>query len=77
MAILKYKDIEKMNQKELASKTLELKKELKKIKVTSGKEAGKGNSKEVKKAIARILTFENTLKNQDVKEVKETKESKK
>lgn len=59
MAILKYKDIEKMNEKERVSKLNDLKRELIKTKVTGAKSGTKVNIKEIKKAIAKMLTFSN------------------
>lgn len=61
MAILKYKDLEKMEKKEIKSKILDLKKETIKARVSAGKEAGKNNSKEIRKAIARLNTKLNEL----------------
>jgi len=66
MAILKYKDIEKMNEKERTSKLSDLKKELIKTKVTGAKAGTKISIKEIKKAIAKLLTFENTQKGTSV-----------
>ena len=54
MAILKSKDIAKMSGKERQSKLKDLKMELIKNKVSA---KGKLKPKEIKKAIARILTF--------------------
>jgi len=56
MAILKSSDIEKMNKKERNEKLKELKQELIKTKISSNK-SGKGNTKEIKRTIARILTL--------------------
>lgn len=56
MRVLKMKDIQKMNEKEIDGKIKELKLELIKKKVGSNKEI-KGNPKEIKKAIARLLTL--------------------
>ena len=52
MAKLKFKDIQKMNEKEISKKLTELKLELTK---SLGKAGGK--TKEIKRTIARILTF--------------------
>jgi len=52
MTILKFKDIKNLSKKELDEKTKELRLEL----IKSRKE-GKIKSKEIKKAIARILTI--------------------
>jgi ribosomal protein L29 len=64
MAILKSKDIEKMSEKEMQEKLNELKIELVRTKVASGK-GGKINAKEIKRTIARLLTF-NRLKNKSI-----------
>ena len=58
MATLKYKDIEKMSEKERQEKLKDLSMELIKNKAS---DKGKIKSKEIKKAIARLLTF-NRLK---------------
>ena len=55
MAVLKYKDIERLNKQEKEDKLKELKLELVKKNVTANK-AGKIKTKEIKKAIARLLT---------------------
>jgi len=55
MALLRYKDIKKMDKKELESKLRDLRFELIKASVTSQKQNAK--TKEIKKAISRILTF--------------------
>ncbi len=60
MAILKIKDIIKMNEKEIEEKLKELSTEMIKARVTV-KKAGKANLKEMKKAIARLLTFKKQL----------------
>ena len=54
MATLKYKDIEKMSEKERQEKLKELSMELIKNKAS---DKGKLKAKEIKKAIARLLTF--------------------
>ena len=64
MAILKVKDIEKMNVKERKAKIKELKMELIKEKLNAGK-GGKLKAKEIKKTIARLLTF-NRLKSEPI-----------
>lgn len=74
MAILKYKDVEKMNSKERTGKLLDLEKEIIRSKVKTGKDSGKIKVKEVKKAIARILTFENTKKKEDTKDKNKEKQ---
>ena len=55
MSLLKYKDIKKMNRKDLEKKADELKMELVKANVSANKANAK--TKEIKKAISRILTF--------------------
>ncbi|MCX8158696.1 MAG: 50S ribosomal protein L29 [Candidatus Pacearchaeota archaeon] len=60
MAILKFKEIAKMDKKELESKLKDLKIELIKANITSQKQNAK--TKEIKKAISRILTFINSKK---------------
>jgi len=54
MAVLKYKDLQKMNEKDRTEKIKELKLGLIKNKVSS---STKIKNKEIKKAIARVLTF--------------------
>ncbi len=56
MGILKNKEISRMSEKEINEKLEELKLELIKSKVTSSK-SGKTKIKEIKKTIARLLTF--------------------
>ncbi len=55
MAILKAKDISKISEKERQEKLKDLKMEIIKNKVAS--KSGKIKTKEIKKAIARLLTF--------------------
>lgn len=55
MAVLKYKDISKMSESDLKEKLKDLKMENIKATVTANKQNAK--TKEIKKAIARILTF--------------------
>lgn len=57
MALLKYKDVEKMSAEEQKSKLKDLRLELTKASVTANKQNAK--TKEIKKAIARLLTFSN------------------
>jgi len=57
MAILKAKDISKMSEKERSSKISDLKMELVKEKATANK-GGKLKTKEIKRTIARLLTFD-------------------
>ena len=56
MAILKAKDISKMNSKEIDSKLKDLKMELIKEKVNASK-GGKLKIREIKRTIARLHTF--------------------
>ena len=55
MALLRYKDISKMDAKERESKLKDLKFELVKANVTANKQTAK--TKEIKRAIARLFTF--------------------
>jgi len=57
MALLKPKDIKKMSKQEIETKIKELKFELVKGRVTANKANAK--TKEIKKAISRLLTFSN------------------
>lgn len=57
MTIIKNKEITKMSEKEIKEKVNELKLELIKEKVASTK-GGKLKTKEIKKTIARLLTFD-------------------
>ncbi len=61
MAILRMKDIRKMKEKEIEEKLKELKFELTKGSVTANK--AKAKTKEIKRAIARLLTFSKSSKN--------------
>jgi ribosomal protein L29 len=56
MAILRIKDIAKMNEKERTGKVKDLKMELVKNRIDAGK-GGKMKAKEIRKTIARLLTF--------------------
>lgn len=56
MAILKSKDILKISQKEIEEKIKDLKMELIKNQISSGK-GGKMKTREIKRTIARLLTF--------------------
>ncbi|HPD81715.1 MAG TPA: 50S ribosomal protein L29 [Candidatus Pacearchaeota archaeon] len=60
---MKYKEISKMTKEELDKKMKELKMELVKSKAKTSKT---GNPREIKKLIARILTF-NTSKQEKLK----------
>ncbi|MBI5803787.1 hypothetical protein HY450_00920 [Candidatus Pacearchaeota archaeon] len=57
MVLLRFKDIQKMNDKERKEKIKELKFEL----IKAGVNPGRANSKtkEIKRAISRLITFEN------------------
>ena len=59
MANLKFKDIIKMNKNEIKEKLKELRFELIKAHVTANKTNAK--TKEIKRAIARLLTYFNTV----------------
>lgn len=56
MAILRAKDIAKMPNKEIIEKIEELKLELLKSRAAA-KKTGKSNTREIKRTIARLLTF--------------------
>jgi ribosomal protein L29 len=56
MAIIKMKDISKMNEKDIEEKIKELKMELIKNRVGTSK-GGKIKTREIKRTIARLLTF--------------------
>jgi ribosomal protein L29 len=56
MAIIKAKEISKMNEKEIEEKIKDLRVELIKSRVSSNK-AGKTNPREIKRTIARLLTI--------------------
>jgi ribosomal protein L29 len=60
---MKYKEISKMTSEERSKKIKELKMELIKSKAKTSKA---GNSREIKRLIARILTF-NTSKSEELK----------
>lgn len=64
MAILKFKEISKMEKKTLDDKLKDLKLELIKANVSANKTNAK--TKEIKRAIARILTFTNQKKSSGV-----------
>lgn len=55
MSLLKYEDIKKMSKKDLENKLKELKMEITRANVAANKATSK--TKEIKKAISRILTF--------------------
>ena len=57
MAILRYNEVSKMSKSDRESKIKDLRLELVKASVTAQKQNAK--TKEIKKAIARILTFSN------------------
>ena len=60
MAILRMNEIVKMKENEIEEKLKELRFELTKGSVTANK--SKAKTKEIKRAISRILTFSKTLK---------------
>ena len=60
MALLRAKDVKKMAQKELEEKLKELKLELVRSGVTANKSTAK--TKEIKRAISRLITFSNSVK---------------
>ena len=60
MALLRAKDVAKMDKSERETKLKELKMELVKSHVTANKQNSK--TKEIKRAISRILTFNNSHK---------------
>ncbi len=64
MALLRFKDINKMSENERKQKLNELKLELSRSSVTANKANSK--TKEIKKAIARIMTFTNSARKQGV-----------
>ena len=57
MAVLRYRDVEKLDKDEQEKKLKELKIELVKKTTPTGR-SGKVKNKEIKKAIARILTLQ-------------------
>jgi ribosomal protein L29 len=61
MAILKFKEIEKMNENEINEKLKELKAEIIKARVAFGK-SGKANLREIKRTTARLMTQKTRLK---------------
>jgi len=65
MAVLKAKDISKLDVKARTSKLKDLRMEMIRANVTAHKANAK--TKEIKKAIARILTFNRSEKNQRLK----------
>ncbi len=65
MAIFKAKDISKMSAKEIDDKIKDLKFELIKNQISSGK-GGKMKTKEIKRTIARLLTFNRLQKKEPV-----------
>ncbi len=60
MTLLRYKDIEKMSDKDLEEKLKDLKFSLTKAYVTANKSNAK--TKEIKRAIARLITYFNSKK---------------
>lgn len=74
MALLKYKEIEKMNDKQRESKLKELRLEIIKANVTANKTNAK--TKEIKRAISRLLTYSNMKKSKILSTPKESIEKK-
>ena len=70
---MKYKDIEKMDEKEREGKIEDLKRDIIKADISKGKGGGKGNVREIKKTLAKMLTYESSNKDKKkiTKEVKE------
>ncbi len=64
MAVLKFKDVKNMNKEERSEKVKALRIELVKKTAPSGK-GGKVKNKEIKKAIARILTLDHQENHKD------------
>ena len=60
MTLLKYKEIQKMNEKDLEEKLKDFKFSLTKANVTANKANAK--TKEIKRAIARLITYFNSRK---------------
>jgi ribosomal protein L29 len=71
MAILKSKEIAKMSIKDMEDKLKELRSEIIKARA-AGKKNGKSNLREIKKTIAKILTFkrQSEIKNERSKQNK-------
>jgi len=65
MTLLKYSEITKMDTKQRESKLKDLRFELIKANVTANKTNAK--TKEIKRAISRLLTFSNSTKRADKK----------
>ncbi len=65
MTTLKFKDIQKMSKEEQGKKLKELKLELVKSQASASK-TGSSKIKEIKKIIARILTFNTSKKQKEV-----------
>lgn len=61
MTLLRYKDLEKMEEKSIRDKMQELKLELSKANVAANRQNAK--TKEIKKAISRIMTLTKFRKN--------------
>jgi ribosomal protein L29 len=75
MAILKSKEIVKMNKEDIREKIKELSVELIKARIALGK-AGKANLREIKRTIARLSTFRNKIRNEKIKSSMEAKNKK-
>ena len=65
MALLKYNEIGKMDEKERKSKLEELKLELIRANVAANKTNAK--TKEIKRAISRLITFNSSRKKEELK----------
>jgi len=76
MAIIKAKDAAKMQNKEIDEKVGELKMEMIKARAT-GKKSGKSNVREIKRTIARLLTFRKINEIKTAKNETKSKEAKK
>ena len=68
MAVLRAKDVAKMSKKEIEDKLKDLRIEMVKVKVGGGgKKTSKSNAKEIKKAVARLLTQNKKLNSEEGK----------
>ena len=75
MAILKAKDVAKMNEKDRNDRMKDLKMELLKLRV-GGRKSGKASFKEIRRAIARIMTFNSMNRIEKNKQEENKKETK-
>jgi ribosomal protein L29 len=69
MAVLKFKDIKNMNEKEMNEKLKDLKMELIKKNITANK-SSKVRAKEIKKAIARLIHNSSSKKADNAPKIK-------